>query len=112
MSHKYSNYHKWNQVNRQAEENNEPAINETETTETTNETEVEETPVIIRGVVTNCVKLNVRKMPAANAGVVCVIDVSAEVTIDEENSTDEFYRVCTTSGIEGFCMKKYISIQQ
>jgi hypothetical protein len=31
--------------------------------------------------------------------------------IDEKESTEEFYKVCTAAGIEGFCMKKFIAIQ-
>lgn len=66
----------------------------------------------ISGVVTDCLKLNIRKEPSANSGIVCAIDCLTEVTIDEKESTDEFYKICTVSGIEGFCMKKFIAIRQ
>lgn len=63
------------------------------------------------GIVTNCVRLNVRKEPKTDAAIICEIDNKTEVVIDENASTREFYKVYMASGIEGFCMKKYITIQ-
>ena len=63
-------------------------------------------PVI--GIVVDCSKLNVRRNPNQNSEVVCEIDAGSEVTICEEESTIEFYKVYTAAGAEGFCMKKYI----
>ena len=68
-------------------------------------------PVIV-GTVADCVKLNVRRAPSVKATVVCVIDRDAEVIIDEGKSNAEWYSVCTTAGVNGFCMKKYITISQ
>ena len=62
------------------------------------------------GVVVDCLKLNVREAPNAYADVVCVIDASTNLAIYEDESTDEFYKVCTESGAEGYCMKKFIKI--
>ena len=70
-----------------------------------------ETKPIIQGIVDGCAKLNVRKQPVANAEVVCVIERNTKVMIDENESTDEFYKVCTVSGIEGFCVKRFVVIQ-
>lgn len=75
--------------------------------ETVVEEKVEE-PII--GVVVDCTKLNVRVAPYLDADVECVIPVSSEVTINEAESVEEFYKVCTAAGIEGFCMKKYIRL--
>ena len=84
----------------QAAMNDEPAI----------ET-VEETPIVEKhGVVTDCVRLNVREAPSINAEVVCEIDCSSDMIVYEEESTEEFYKVCTAAGVEGFCMKKFITI--
>lgn len=63
-----------------------------------------------KGVVVDCLKLNVREAPNANAAVVCVIDASTNLVIIEDESTDEFYAVCTESGAEGYCMKKFVKI--
>lgn len=60
------------------------------------------------GRVFGCTSLNVRKAPKTNAVVICTINCHAEVEIDELESTDDFYKICTASGIEGYCMKKFI----
>ena len=64
----------------------------------------------IAGIVTNCVRLNVRKEPNFDADILCTIDVSTNLIIDEEESTDEFYKICTSAGIEVYCVKTYITI--
>lgn len=78
------------------------------------ETEVvceEKEPVI--GVVVNCQKLRVRSKASADAdNTVVVLDALSEVTVDEDDSTEDFYKVCTAAGIEGFCMKKFIALKR
>lgn len=64
------------------------------------------------GMVTDCKKLNVRKNPSADADIICELLKLAEVMISDSESTDEFYKINTDSGIEGFCMKKYIAVNQ
>lgn len=71
------------------------------------ENEVE--PATIIGTVSGCFNLNVREKPDLRAPVACVIPENAEVIIDEKESTDRFYKVFTSAGIEGYCMKTYIS---
>lgn len=63
-----------------------------------------------QGVVTDCIKLNVRVEPSSTADVVCEITVATKLVVYENESTDEFYKICTYSGVEGYCMKKYITI--
>ncbi len=67
---------------------------------------VEPSPKI--GRVFGCTSLNVRKAPKTNAVVICTINCHAEVEIDELESTDDFYKVFTASGVVGYCMKKFI----
>lgn len=62
------------------------------------------------GKVIDCVKLNVREKPNTKAFVVFEIPVGSTVYIDETCSTDEFYKICTEHGVEGYCMKKFIEI--
>lgn len=62
------------------------------------------------GKVVDCVKLNVREEPNTKASVVFEIPVGSTVFIDETCSTDEFYKICTEHGVEGYCMKKFIEI--
>ena len=72
------------------------------------DTAIEAAPAPKIGRVFGCTSLNVRKAPKTNAAVICTINCHAEVEIDELESTDDFYKICTASGIEGYCMKKFI----
>lgn len=62
------------------------------------------------GVVANCPRLRVRAAASINAEVLCEIESGSEVTIDKSKSTKDFYAVCTSAGVEGFCMKKFIIV--
>lgn len=88
-----------------------PSFNETVEAPVVVETPVQEAPKPLLGYVANCEKLNVRKKPSLTAEVVCVIADHTDVEIDKEESTDEFYKVSLASGVEGFCMKKYIAVK-
>ena len=72
--------------------------------------EPEADPTII-GTVVDCVRLRVRESSSSNAAVICEIPKDSEVLIDDKESTDDFYKVCTESGAEGFCMKKFIALK-
>ena len=65
---------------------------------------------VSRGSVTNCLFLNVRAKPSIKADVLCTIAKSEEITIDLDNSKGSFYKVRTASGVDGYCMKKYIAL--
>lgn len=71
---------------------------------------VEPSPVPLRGVVVNCNRLNVRASADPEARVLCTIEALDEVMIDESKTTDEFYNVYTETGVEGYCMKKFIAV--
>lgn len=73
---------------------------------------VAETKETVFGVITDCLKLNVRKEPKIDADVLTIIPALSNVQVDVEASTDEFYKVCTETGIEGFCMKKYVALKR
>lgn len=64
------------------------------------------------GMVSDCQSLNVRRHPRFDSEVICSIPASTEVMIEENESTDEFFKVYTVSGIEGYCMKRYIAIRE
>lgn len=65
-------------------------------------------PKTVSGVVVNCAKLNIREEPNTDAAVVCVVDVMSEIKIDVTNSSNEWFKVCTATGIEGYCMRKFV----
>ena len=66
----------------------------------------------ITGVVANCFNLNVRTGPSKDFDVICEIPSDSEVEIDESESFEDFYKICTASGVEGFCMKKFIEVRK
>lgn len=74
------------------------------------EAAVEPFPEFKQGVVTNCVKLNVRKEPDPEAEVVAKISVDTKLEVYESESTDDFYKIWVPYGVEGYCMKQFISI--
>ena len=63
------------------------------------------------GVVDNCVRLNIRVAPRITADVRLIIEKGDEVTLCEKQPKGEWFRVRTQDNTEGFCMKKYITIQ-
>lgn len=68
---------------------------------------------IMSGVVADVVyKLNVREEPDIEAKIIYEADAGTEFLIDICNSTEDWFSVCNTCGIEGFCMKKYIIIKE
>ena len=69
------------------------------------EPEPEET---IIGIVTDCMKLNIRVEPSVDASVICEVPALSKLMIDRSKSTGDWWSVCTETGIEGFCMKKFV----
>lgn len=57
-------------------------------------------------------RLHVRKEPIAGSESLTIIDRDAKVTIDLNGTEpgNDFYKVKTSEGIEGYCMKKFIKI--
>lgn len=81
---------------------------------------VEDTPVTetveevaeVFGVVTDCLRLNIREEPTKDSAIAAIVTCLDELKIDPDNSTDDWYAVCTASGVEGFCMKKFVAVRQ
>lgn len=63
------------------------------------------------GFVDNCECLRVRKESNIDSEELCIISKLSEVVIDLDNSTDYFYKVKTSEGVEGYCMKKFITVK-
>ena len=59
----------------------------------------------------NCARLNVRVSPMVDASVVCVLDCGAKVSITDD-SDDVFSNIYTETGICGYCMKKFITVEE
>lgn len=65
----------------------------------------------IIGIVVNCEKLNVRYRPNTEAITICRANAGDELMIDLTKSTDDWFSVCTSMGIEGFCKKEFVEIK-
>ena len=66
---------------------------------------------ILWGTVVNCIKLNVRSAPDMTESVLTIIPVSSKIQVDMAVYLDDWYKVYTETGVEGFCMKQYIEVE-
>ena len=82
-----------------------------QTQEIVEESQKVEESVQTVGFVDNCECLRVRKESNVDSEELCIISKLSEVVIDLDNSTDYFYKVTTSEGVEGYCMKKFITIK-
>ena len=72
--------------------------------------EVEPVPPVT-GVVTNCLKLNVRSEPKPTAEALCIVERGSELIVYKDESTEAYYKVCTAAGVEGYCVKFYVKVK-
>lgn len=64
-----------------------------------------------KGVVVNCSKLFVRSKPnKINSTILTVISVGTEVTIEQKECKNDFYKV-SVDGYSGYCAKPYIMLK-
>ena len=59
----------------------------------------------------NCLRLHIYSEPDETSDVVCKIRYLTDVAVDLRNSTEDFYKICTAVGAEGFCKKELITIK-
>ena len=78
--------------------------------EVVDEPEIKIEPKPIEGAVSGCAQMYVRSEASVDSEPLGIIKCDAKVQIYESESTSDFYSVCTETGLEGFCMKKFISI--
>lgn len=65
------------------------------------------------GIVANCEKLNLRRSPLKDsdgANIITELLPGVVVVIDEDESTPNFYKVTTETGLEGYCMRPFIEL--
>ena len=93
----------------QVEEN----VQTEETESTVNEVNEESSIEGTIGIVSGAERLYVRKEPVAGSDAICTINKDSKVQIDLKGTEPEndFYKVVTSEGIEGYCMKKFINIK-
>lgn len=110
------NYKPYNQCSKNVDSPSVEETVETPVTEEIKETTVEttsetESKIVIVGTVKDCARLRVRKSPRIIGSTICEIPAGSKVVI-EDDSDDIFYKVVTQTGIEGYCMKRFITIEQ
>ena len=54
-------------------------------------------------------RLNIREKPDIGSSILCVAEANSELMIEEDVSK-EWFKVCTVLGVEGYCMKKFVDI--
>lgn len=72
--------------------------------------EVVSEPMPLEGKVTGCTQMYVRSEASVDSEPLGIIKHDTKVKIYEAESTADFYSVCTETGLEGFCMKKFITV--
>ena len=60
----------------------------------------------------DCLRLHVHEKPDLESEIVCKLRYLTEVAIDEGESTDEFYKVYTAIGAEGYASRTSVKIKQ
>ena len=117
MSHNYSKM--FGNKNQQSSPSHEHEVNVvqqmTNQVENVDEPIVEEVKqeiVLVDGIVSNCELLNIRKESSKDAEVLCTIGVNTMVKVDltVDKEAEEFCKIVTPNGVEGYCMKKFITI--
>ena len=99
----------------------EETVNEVE--ESTNKTEETTEPEVIVPSIENNVennevigkisgfeKLYVRKEASKDSEPVGIVTDKDDLSIDVTHSTDDFYKVITSNGLEGYCVKEFVKI--
>ena len=65
------------------------------------------------GRIVKCELLNIREKPTIDSQVIDTVDLNSKLTINFEESTDEWFNVYVEDkSIDGFCMKKYVDVDK
>ena len=72
------------------------------------ENNVENNEVI--GKISGFEKLYVRKEASKDSEPVGIVTNKDDISIDVAHSTDDFYKVITSNGLEGYCVKEFVKI--
>lgn len=64
------------------------------------------------GTVSNCKKLNVRSEAVKKTNnVLCIVSVGDRLSIDEKKSTNAWFYITTATGVSGYCMKEFVTVE-
>lgn len=62
------------------------------------------------GIVSGCKKLNIRKEPSRTGEIICEVSEGTTLMIDPSEANDDWFKVYTEAGVEGYCMKNFVTI--
>lgn len=62
--------------------------------------------------VATCLRLHIHSEPRLDSEIVCKVRYLTEVAVDLKSSTEEFYKVYTAIGAEGFCKKEHVTLKK
>ena len=66
---------------------------------------------VLKGHIVNCEALNMRAKASIDSQIIHVIHMDDVLSINIDNSTEEWLKV-SVNNVNGFCMKKYVSINE
>ena len=98
-----------NEVNETVEQVEETINEVEESTNKIEETKKEVTEEVI-GKIIEFEKLYVRKEASKDSEPVGIVTDKDDLSIDVARSTDDFYKVITSNGLEGYCVKEFVKI--
>lgn len=90
-------------------EENSPDPESVDNTDNTDDT-VESEPVKTEIGKVNCIRLKIRNKPSMGGSIVCLARVGDELTIDRSKYYDEWLKVTTVDGLEGFCRQDFVTV--
>lgn len=70
---------------------------------------IEEIKEHSKGHITGSPKVYLRSKPDKNSDPLTILDENDQVEITDKNASEDFYKVCTATGLEGYCMKKFVA---
>jgi hypothetical protein len=88
-----------------------PEVSDDQTTTEIITENVSQEPELVIGIVDNTERLRVRKEDNVDSEILCILEKDSEVNIDLQNSTEFFYKIMTSAGVEGYCMRNFIKLK-
>lgn len=64
------------------------------------------------GVIVNCMMTHIYADPDEDSAIIFCVTCLSEVMVELQFCDDEFYKVCTACGVEGYCKKKFVAIRE
>lgn len=61
--------------------------------------------------VADCIRLHIHSKPTLDSEIVCKVRYLTELIVNPAESTEDFYKVYTAIGAEGFCQKELVLIK-